>query len=487
MPTVVIFGRANVGKSTLFNRLIEKNKAMISDIEGTTRDSNIDTVEWRGKKFQLIDTGGILDLKNLSEPLKKLKKNLNKALIKQNTIEEIEAKVQIQAREHLLRADLILFLVDVQSGLLPQDKEMALLLKKNIKDQNKIMLIANKADSPALRKQSAEFNRLAMGEPFPISATSGSGTGDMLDVILKKIKAKSATREKKKTTANKKIKVCIIGKPNVGKSSLLNALLGEEKVIVSPMAHTTREPQDIAIKYKNQEIVLIDTAGISKKAQKALRNKKKKINVLESYGISKSLSTLRKADMALFVLDVEEGLTQQDAKIIEEIIYNQNSLILVANKWDLIKNKETKEYSDYIYSKLPFVKWAPIQFVSAKNKSKVAKIFDLILEVEKQKELELSESQLDKLLKSSIKRHKPVKGKGTKQPYIYKLKQVKVNPPKFELKIGSKDTLLPSYARFIENRIRQKYGFWGTPIGIRVVKNKRVHGQHENKLKSTDK
>jgi GTP-binding protein len=190
--------------------------------------------------------------------------------------------------------------------------------------------------------------------------------------------------------------------------------------------------------------------------------------------------------MAIFVLDVADGLTVQDSKIIEEIIYNQNSLIIVANKWDKIEDKDTKKYTNEIYAKLPFAAWAPIQFVSALSGAKVNKVLDLIIEIKNNRKLKLSESQLDKLLKASIKKHRPVKGRGTKHPYIHKLKQVKVDPPKFEIKIGSKDSLLPSYARFIENRIRIKYGFSGTPIGIRVVKNKKIHGQHEQFIKNQD-
>lgn len=486
-PLVVIFGRTNVGKSTLFNCLIEKKKALVADIDGTTRDSNIGEVSWGSSNFTLVDTGGIIDIENLSLSLKKLKKSKPGKKSINEEQKEIEKEVQLQARDYLTQADLILFLVDARVGILPHDKEMALLLKKNIEDQNKIILIANKADSPKLRKDTAEFNKLSLGEPIAISAATGSGTGDLLDIIkekTKKIRKKfgSELKEEKETkeiTNEEKISVCIIGKPNVGKSSLLNSILGEKRVIVSPIPHTTREPQDTIVQFNNYKIKLIDTAGISKQGKKGLQNKNKKIDGLEKYGISKSLSTLRKSDIALFVVDTDEGLTQQDSKIIEEIVYNQNSLIIVANKWDKIKDRDTKKYTNIIYSKLPFVTWAPIQFISALSGEKVNKILDLIVEIHKQRKIKLSESQLDKLLKSSIKKHRPVKGRGTKHPYIHKLKQVKIDPPKFELKIGSKDSLLPSYARFIENRLRERFGFTGTPIGIRINKNRRIHGQHD--------
>lgn len=504
-PTVVIFGRTNVGKSTLFNCLTEKKEALVADIEGTTRDSNIGKAEWRGKEFNLIDTGGIMDMENLSLSLKKLKKISPDKKSILDEAKQIEKEVQLQARDYLSKADLILFLVDARVGILPPDKQMALLLKKNIEDKNKILLVANKADSPRLRKDIAEFNKLSIGEPIPVSATTGSGTGDLLDIIIERTKnfrknkkKESSQAETDKTIdkdisttpessaiaipeshAGEKISVCIIGKPNVGKSSLLNAVLGEKRVIVSPIPHTTREPQDTEVSFDGYNIKLIDTAGISKSGKKSIRNKAKSRDALERYGIGKSLSTLRKSDIAIFVIDIAEGLTQQDSKIIEEVIYNQNSLIIVANKWDKIEDRNTKKFTETIYSKLPFATWAPIQFISAKNGEKVNKILDLIVTIHKERRIQLSESQLDKLLKTSIKKHRPVKGKGTKYPYIYKLVQVKVDPPKFQLKIGAKDTLLSSYARFIENRIREKFSFSGTPIGIRVVKNKHIHGQHD--------
>jgi len=499
-PLIVIFGRTNVGKSTLFNCLTEKKDALVADIEGTTRDSNIGKIEWQRRSFNIVDTGGIIDIKNLSLSLKKLKKNkIEKKSIK-DEVKEVEKEVQLQAREYISKADLVLFLVDTRVGILPHDKEMALFLKKNIEDKNKILLIANKADSPKLRKDTAEFNKLSLGEPIAISATTGSGTGDLLDIIADKTKnfrknskktsinveADSHLNEEKNIFNKKEISVCIIGKPNVGKSSLLNAILGEKRVIVSPIPHTTREPQDTSVVYNDYKIKLIDTAGISKNGQKTSRNKTRDKNALEKYGISKSLSTLKKSDIALFVIDIDDGLTQQDSKIIEEIIYNQNSLIIVANKWDKIKERDTKKYTEAIYGKLPFATWAPIQFTSAKNGEKINKVMDLIVDITNKRKIKLSESQLDKLLKSSIKKHRPVKGSGTKYPYIYKLVQVKVDPPKFQLKIGSKDTLLPSYARFIENRIRDKFDFFGTPIGIRVVKNKRIHGKHETHKKQTN-
>ncbi len=452
LPRVVIFGRTNVGKSTLFNCLTEKSHALVSRIEGTTRDSNIGEVEWNGKKFELIDTGGIMDIKILS----KKKKSTN----------IIDEKVQQKVKEYLKVADLILFLVDTRTGLMPYDKELAIFLKKRY-SKKKILLIANKTDSPKLRHLTPEFNKLALNEPFPVSAIAGSGIGDLLDLIIsKKIKAPKIKEKKEEI-----IKVCIIGKPNVGKSSLLNKIIGYEKVIVNKEAHTTREPQNVKIKYKESIVEIIDTAGISKKGQKT--------KGLEKYGIEKSLTALKKSDLALLVIDIDAGITHQDARLVEEIKEKGSSFIIIANKWDKIEEKDTKKYTRYINSKFPFVIWAPIHFTSALTGSKVDKILDLILELREQRKKALSDSQLSHFLRKIVKRHRPQKAKGTKRPRVYGITQTSSDPPIFELRIGSKDTLSKSYVRFVENRLRDDYGFKGSPIKIFVIKKRKIHGQHE--------
>ncbi|MBU4455310.1 ribosome biogenesis GTPase Der [Patescibacteria group bacterium] len=468
-PLVVIFGRANVGKSTLFNCLTEKKQALVSPIEGATRDSNIGQVSWRDKTFELIDTGGIMDLKFLSEQPRNRKKS--DKLIEADII---NIKVQQQAREYLQRADLILSLVDSKTGLLPQDKQIALFLKK-LGKKNKILLVANKTDGFKERAKIAEFYQLSFGEPIPVSAATGAGTGDLLDIIVKKIPAARKTSRAKEHIDEeinpKSINVCIMGKPNVGKSSALNAILGYERVIVSPVPHTTREPQNTDIIYKEHSIKLIDTAGISKKGAKA--------KGLEKHGIAKSLSALGKADIALLVLDISQEITHQDAKLAAEIIDRRRSFIIIANKWDKIPEKDTKKYTNYIYGKLPFIQFASIQFVSALTGEKTNKILDLILKIAEQRQLQLSDSQLDKFLSRVVKIHRPAKGKGVKHPRIYEFKQTKSGPPEFELRIGVHEDLHFSYLRFIENRLREKFGFSGTPINIRVAKGRAVHGKHE--------
>lgn len=475
LPLVVIFGRTNVGKSTLFNRLIESRQALVSDIPGTTRDANLATMEWRGKSFRLVDTGGIMDLGRFSRPIKKIK-------ARANGLDEIQGQVEQRGRELLLSADLILFLVDNKAGLLPQDKQLAAALKKlpSIKPE-RILLVANKVDNMNQASRAAEFYRLGLGEPITVSAVTGAGTGDLLDVIVKKIPDVAKTVEKLLSVqpdAPREIRVVILGKPNVGKSSLLNSLLGEERVIVSPIPHTTREPQDIVIIYRGQPIRLMDTAGISKRGRQRIFKDKTDAKLVK-FGIIKSLSRLDEADVALLVIDANEPITHQDAKIIQEISDRRSSLIIVANKWDLIKNKNTKAFTHGIYSRLPFAAWAPIRYTSALTGAKVHQIFDLLLEVNAARQISLTDDQAKRFLLQMVKIHRPSKGKGVKHPHIFEFRQIGVRPPRFSARIGSKDDLHFSYVRFIANRLREKYGFLGTPIRIEVVKNRKVHGGHK--------
>ncbi|MFH1583313.1 MAG: ribosome biogenesis GTPase Der [Candidatus Falkowbacteria bacterium] len=466
LPLVVIFGRANVGKSTLFNCLTEKRQALISNIAGTTRDSNLGQVYWRGRRLEIVDTGGIIDLKHLTK--------------KASADDDISDQVQRQASQYLKLADLVIFLVDNKTGLLPQDREMALLIKKSV-NANKVLLAVNKVDAPKDRLKISEFYKLSLGEPYPLSAANGSGTGDLLDVIVGKLATHNSrlTTHEKNDSDNKElrvtsyeIRVCIIGKPNVGKSSLLNSILGYERVIVSPEPHTTREPQHTKIIYQNQPILLIDTAGISKKGAKT--------KGLEKFGIAKSLNALSKSDLALMTLDISEDITHQDAKLIEEIVDAQKSFIFIANKWDKVETRDTKKYTNYLYAKLPFARFAPIQFTSALTGEKIKKILDLAVQIAKERKLQLSDSQLNKFLSRIVKVHRPAKGKGVRHPRIQEFKQVQANPPKFEMKIGAKEDLHFSYLRFIENRLRETYGFLGTPLSVSVAKKKNVHGLHRD-------
>ncbi|MDI3496122.1 MAG: GTPase [Patescibacteria group bacterium] len=462
LPLVVICGRTNVGKSTLFNCLTEKKQALVSDISGTTRDSNLGIVEWAKSTFQLVDTAGLLDAAYLT-PKKITSKD-----------DDIDSKTQKQAKKYLDEAEILIFLVDAKAGLMPEDITLAKAINKEKKYRKKTILVANKVDSFNISPETAQFNKLNLGEPIPVSAASGSQTGDLLDKIVDILKKNKKGEETYKISEESEnlINVCLIGKPNVGKSSLLNSILGYERVIVSPIAHTTREPQNTDIIYQNKKIRLIDTAGISKKGQKT--------KGLEKPGILKSLKSLDKADIALLVIDISKPITHQDLKLVEEIVERQISLIIIANKWDAIEDRDTKKWSEYLYDKMPFVTWAPLQFISAKTGEKVQKVLDIVLAVYTGRLVQISDSQAEKFMKRVIKIHKPAKGKGLKAPRIYEFKQTKTNPPAFIIRIGPDDNLHFSYVRFMENRLRERFGFLGTPIKMIVTKNKKSHTTYSN-------
>lgn len=467
LPLVVVFGRTNVGKSTLFNALTESGRALVADIEGTTRDANINKVEWQSREFQLVDTGGIINLDQFLKP------NKNKQA------DQIQAKIEAKAKTYLEEADVVLFLVDSKAGLLPQDRALAILIKKLLAQKtDKVMVVVNKVDN--FRRQgskASEFHQLSLGTPLTVSATTGSGTGDLLDRVVSFLEAHKKFDKKPLEAEEEKeeIKVIMIGKPNVGKSSLFNSILGEERVIVSPIAHTTREPQDTVIEYKGKVIRIIDTAGISRQGQRS--EKKFDPKKLEKLGIEQSLASLAEADIALLVVDASEPYTHQDAKVVEEILERQKSLIIIGNKWDLIEDKDTKKHTLNINRKFPFALWAPIHFLSAKTGSKVNKLLDLVLKVAEGRKTQLSETVLNTFMMKIVKIHLPAKAKGVKHPHIKRFTQRRSNPPMFEVRIGAKDTLHFSYVRFISNRLREKFGFLGTPIRIWVSKNRKVHGQ----------
>ncbi|MFA5076333.1 MAG: ribosome biogenesis GTPase Der [Patescibacteria group bacterium] len=450
LPLVALIGRTNVGKSTLFNRLIEMPKALVSDLPGTTRDRNFGNVIWRGKEFTLVDTGG-LDLGYLAK--NKIPKKL-KLTERVNPDDLIETNIVKQAELAIKQADFLILVVDGQVGLQPEDYTITNIVRKSNKPY---LLAVNKADRASQRLEIWEFTKLGLTDPIPVSAITGSGTGDLLDIVVKKLKFKPGRR----TIKPKTIKVSIIGKPNVGKSSLLNAILGEERVIVSPIPHTTRESQDVDFEYNKQLFTLIDTAGIRRhaKIQKGI----------EKAGVDNSLTNLKKSDVALLVLETQKNLAVQDAKLAQEITDAKCGLIIVANKWDLIPDKSTNlqnKFITYFQCHFPALGWAPVIFVSAKFGQRVHKILDLAASIKQERERKISDKDLEYLLKRAVKRHLPAQAKGNIHPYIYSLKQTRTNPPKFELLVHSKADIHYSYIRYLENQIRQRWGFAGTPIEV---------------------
>lgn len=434
-PLVALVGRVNVGKSTLFNILTEKKKAVTAPVPGTTRDINYGLCRWRDREFFAVDTGGYIP--------------------KPKT--DIEKKVAIQVEGALEKAHVVLFLVDVREGLHTDDKAFIKIIRKHTKA--KVLLVGNKADS---RKASGatyhpEWLTLGLGEPNFISAISGSGTGDALDTVISFFPPK----ETQERNPQESIKIAIIGRTNVGKSLLLNGILGEERVIVSDVEHTTREPQDTLIEYDGVPMTLIDTVGIRKKT--------KVKHGIEREGVSRSMKNIEKADICILVLDSTVTPSKQEKRLAEIAVESGAGLILVANKWDLIEGKQTKTSSAFeqqFREYFSFVSWAPIIFISALSKKRVQNILPLVTAVERQRTKTLSEEELDVFIKRAIAKQPPQWIKGYRKPVIYGFKQRSTRPPTFALYVREAKGVSYSYIRYIENRMREQHGFEGSPVRV---------------------
>src|SRR3989338_1938602 len=454
LPTVVLVGRVNVGKSTLFNRLTEKNQAIVSGIPGTSRTNNEGLVLWRGKYFRLIDTGGL----TFDEKIQ-----LEQDIIKQSEMAVAEA-------------DVIIMVADAQDGVLPQEKELA---KRIRRIANKpIMLVANKTDSEKIAKnlRLSEFMRLGLGKPFTVSAISGRSTGDLLEEILKILK-KIKKNLKTKITEKEIIQVSLVGKPNVGKSSLFNKLIGQEKVIVSPIAHTTREPHDTLMSYEDPSVIrqahgsgqvlifFLDTAGIRRKA--------KVEGELEQKGIGKSIQALEKSDICLFVIYGKEKISSQDQQLGGFLERRAKSVIILINKWDLSPDNSDRQRNDVkkmIYDEFPHLQFAPIMFISGKTGYRVHDIFPLITHAWRSRHTIIPEDALRAFLKQLIKTHRPARGKGVRQPEIIAIRQIASNPPVLNTVIKARTSLHRSYVNFIENKLREQFDFFATPVIIKLSK-----------------
>lgn len=453
-PAIVLVGRINVGKSSLFNRLTESGKALVSTVAGTTRDYNAAPVNWQGRTFDLIDTGGV-NIDILQYSIESLLDGTTP--LPKTTEEEIDLAIVKQTKKAIDHASMVMMVVNAHDGILPDDKKLAQVLKKLGK---KIILVVNKSDNPKLRNAIAEFYQLGLGEPIPVSAVNGSGVGDMLDYLMTIIPTEETPDN---PIADLNINVAIIGKPNVGKSSLINALVGEERVIVSPLAHTTREPQDTIMEYQGYTITLIDTAGIRKKS--------KIIPGLEKKSTRRALQAIKRADIVLFVTEADKKLSSQDSYLAGLLKENGVGIIMVANKWDALEDVRATigdEMRNYYRQKFPWMHFAPLQFVSATTGKNIDKLFNVIIEVWQQRQRMILKSSLNSLLKRMVHHHRPAKAKGFLKPRIVALQQTGVNPPHFIVVIAKGESLHFSYIRYIENQLRHQFGFEGTPLKITI-------------------
>ena len=444
-PVVALVGRPNVGKSTLFNRLAGEQLAIVDDTPGTTRDRLFASSLWNGVDFDIIDTGGIDPSTGGKDPL---------SVGSADYIQQIKSQARLAVDE----ADAILFVVDAISGVTPADAEVAEMLRRNQKKVEgnpfpPIFLVVNKSDSATLRSGAAEFYELGMGEPYPISAVHGTGTGDLLDDLVAALPKSSEEPE------DSSVKIAIVGKPNVGKSSLLNRLTGEERAIVSPIAGTTRDAVDTHLEFGEIPVTLIDTAGI--------RRRGKVIPGVEKYSVIRSMRAIERADVALLMIDAVDNISAQDTHIAGYILEAWKSTVVVVNKWDAVEkdNETMQEYTRRILQELNFMDYVPLIFISAKTGQRVDQVLPLALRVQEERLARLTTGVLNRILQHAQDMHAPTT-KGGQAIKIYYGTQVRSDPPTFLLYCNNPKLAHFSYQRFIENQLRKEYAFTGTPIRL---------------------
>lgn len=448
-PVVALVGRPNVGKSTLFNRLAEERLAVVDDVPGTTRDRIVAEAEWAGVTFDLVDTGGI-DPSHTGPGRSQEPLSVGSA----DFIDEIRQQAEIAIRE----ADAVLFITDAESGVTPADQEVAQILRRMQHVENgvpspPVILAVNKSDSEARRLQALQFYELGIGEPYPISALHGTGTGDMLDALIATFPQHGEEEE------DESVKIAIVGKPNVGKSSLLNRLLGEERAIVSPIPGTTRDAIDTRLEYGDIPLTLIDTAGIRKRG---------KIEPgVEKYSVMRSLKAIERADVTLLVIDATSGITAQDTHIAGFVLDAWKSAVVVVNKWDAIpKDTYTMDvFTRHVRRELNFMDYVPVLFISAKTGQRVDQVLPTALRVQEERLVRLSTSQVNQILEKAQEAH-PAPSHAGRQLRIYYGTQVRSDPPTFLLYVNDPKLAHFSYQRYLENQFRAAYNFLGTPIRL---------------------
>jgi GTP-binding protein len=448
-PVVALVGRPNVGKSTLFNRLIGRRTAIVEDVPGTTRDRIYGDSDWNGVGFVVIDTGG-LEAPGAATPRPpRHGQRATEALAEDSALYVDE--VQNQARVAIQEADAIVFVVDGKEGLTAADMDIAAVLRKAAKP---IFVAVNKTESPQRRLDAAEFWNLGLGEPWPISAYHGDGTGDLLDALVAALPAYPAEEEERDTVA-----VAIVGRPNVGKSSLLNALIGRERSIVSETPGTTRDPIDLEIIYYGQAVTLIDTAGIRRRGSIE--------RGIEQYSVLRSMRAIDRADVALLLIDAQEGVTAQDAHVAGYVLEKRKGVVVVVNKWDAVEKDEhtLREFTQRIRGELKFLDYVPVLFISAKTGQRVAQVLPAALEVAAERAYRLGTSELNQLIRAAYEGIAPPSKSG-RPLRIYYATQAEAQPPTFIFFVNDPELVHFSYERYLENQIRAHHPFTGTPLHL---------------------
>ncbi|TMD39094.1 MAG: ribosome biogenesis GTPase Der [Chloroflexi bacterium] len=458
-PLVAVVGRPNVGKSTFFNRMIGERVAVVEDLPGTTRDRIYGDADWNGREFTLIDTGGL----ELGSDIPVGQVGLT------GQPGDIMKHVKAQAELAIEEADVIVFMVDARSGITAADEEVADLLRRTEKP---VILAANKADNAARRLDAVEFYSLGLGEPIVISSIQGTGTGDLLDVIVEALPPEDEETEDEDDEDVSRI--AIVGRPNVGKSSLLNVILGTERSIVSEVPGTTRDAIDTELLYKDRKLVLIDTAGI--------RRRGKVGPGVEKFSVLRSERAIERSDVALLLIDASEGLAAQDTHIAGEILEKAKGVVVVVNKWDMAQEQQRAErrgeytdpkaeiesaeaYRRIIAEGLKFIPFAPIVFASAKTGYHVQSLLDTVLNVTDMRYLRVPTARLNEVVQDAVRRHNPtvVHSKILK---IYYATQVQVNPPTFVFFVNDTQAVHFTYERYLENKLREAFSFKGTAIRL---------------------
>jgi GTP-binding protein len=427
-PVVAIVGRQNVGKSTLLNRIAGKPIAIVEDLPGTTRDRVFADATWEGVDFTLIDTGG-LEFEGEST---------------------VARGTRRQAEIAIADAEAVIFLVDAKDGLLPLDKEIANLLRKTTKP---VILAVNKVDNEKMKAQAAEFYQLGFDEALYLSAFHGKGVEELLDRLVSLLPPPPPVAE----TSSQLIKIAIVGRPHVGKSLLLNALLGKERAIVGTSPGTTRDAIDSLLDFEGQNMLLIDTAGI--------RRKGRQDSDVEWYSVLRAMRAIDRADIALLVLDATEAGTAQDMHIAGYIQKAAKGIVLLINKWDLVTEKNRDEYTEYIRSRLKFASYAPVHFISAKTGQGIKKILPLANQIYLERTMKLSDEEVNRVVQAAVASHN-LPHIGNKPLKVFSAVQSAINPPTFSFFLNNAKMIHFSYERFLENKLRQAFGFNGTPIRL---------------------
>ncbi len=474
-PLVAIVGRPNVGKSTLFNKLVGERMAIVEDLPGTTRDRIYADAEWNGRVFTLIDTGGL----------------------EMGSEDDITSRIAAQAQLAIEEADVVIFLVDAKSGITEADNEVADMLRRSGKS---VVLGANKADNPARRQEAVEFYALGLGEPITLTATSGTGSGDLLDAVVEALPPRDESEEEDAYAGLPRI--AVVGRPNVGKSSLINAILGQDRVIVSDVPGTTRDTVDTLVEHNEQRMVLLDTAGIRRRGRVGAG--------VEKYSVIRSNRAIDRCDVAVLMIDGMDGITAQDTHIGGYIHDAARGMVIVINKWDLVREAlrqaeeqadpdyavslkpggnpgalddeptDAEQYREIVRERFKFAPYAPIIFAAAKNRYHVNAILDQALKIWETRQQRVQTSQLNEVIHQAVQRHHPpvVQGRAMR---IFYVTQAEVSPPTFIFFVNDPALLHFSYQRYLENQLRQAFGFDGTALRLEFRERQSERGDDDEK------